>query len=154
LQPLLEVAAELRTRDERAHVEREDALALQPLGHLAVDDALGEALDDRGLADARLADEDGIVLRAALEHLDRAADLLVATDHGIALAVLGGHGQMDGVLLERLPRVRGVRIAPLLAAAQLPDRLLERAAHDPRLAERHTERAAVLTGGEREELAR
>ena len=28
LQPLLELAAELRARDQRAHVEREDALAL------------------------------------------------------------------------------------------------------------------------------
>jgi hypothetical protein len=44
-------------------------------GHVAVDDALGQALDDGGLADAGLADEDGVVLGAPAEHLDDAADL-------------------------------------------------------------------------------
>ena len=57
LQALLELAAELGAGDQRAHVEREDALALQAFGHFAVDDALREAFDDRGLADARLADQ-------------------------------------------------------------------------------------------------
>src|SRR5436305_2109677 len=55
LQTLLELAAVLRPRDERADVERPDALALQALGHVAGDDAAGEALRDRGLADAGLA---------------------------------------------------------------------------------------------------
>ena len=71
LQALLELAAEFRARDQRAHVEREDALVLQAFGHFAVDDALREAFDDGGLADAGLADEHGVVLRAALQHLDR-----------------------------------------------------------------------------------
>ena len=86
LQALFEFAAELGARDQRAHVEREDALALQALGHFAVDDALREAFDDGGLADARLADEHRVVLRAALQHLDRAADLIVAADDRIELA--------------------------------------------------------------------
>ena len=65
LQPLLELAAVLRAGDQRADVERDDALVLQTLGHVAAHDALGEALDDRGLADARLADQDRVVLGAA-----------------------------------------------------------------------------------------
>ena len=40
-------------------------LFFRPSGHVAVDDALGEALDDRGLAHARLADEHRVVLGAA-----------------------------------------------------------------------------------------
>jgi hypothetical protein len=47
-----------------AEVERDEPLVLQALGHVAVDDALGEALDDGGLADARLADEHRVVLGA------------------------------------------------------------------------------------------
>ena len=86
LEPLLELAAELRAGDQRAHVERQHALAAQALGHLVVDDALGQALDDRGLADAGFADQHRVVLGAALQHLDRAADLLVAADHRIELA--------------------------------------------------------------------
>ena len=73
--------------DHRAEVERHQLLALQRLRHVAVDDAQRQALDDGGLADAGLADQHGIVLGAAAQHLDGAADLLVAADHRIELAV-------------------------------------------------------------------
>src|SRR5690348_10818943 len=49
LQPLLELAAVLGARDQRAHVEGEDRPVLQPLGDIAADDPLREPLDDRGL---------------------------------------------------------------------------------------------------------
>jgi hypothetical protein len=55
------------------------------LGHVAHGDALRDALDDRRLADARVADEHGVVLGAAAEHLQRAADLLVAADDRVEL---------------------------------------------------------------------
>ena len=89
LQPVLELAAVLRAGDQRADVERDHAPVAQRLGHVAGDDALGEALDDRGLADAGLADQHGVVLGAAREHLDHAADLVVAADHRVELALLG-----------------------------------------------------------------
>ena len=65
LQAILELAAILRAGDERAHVEPDDALVLQPFGHVAADDALRQPLDDGGLADAGLADQHRVVLRAA-----------------------------------------------------------------------------------------
>ena len=98
LQPLLELAAVLRAREERADVERQDALVLQALGHVAGDDALREPLGDRRLADAGLADQDRVVLRAPREHLDHAADLVVAADHGIELPALRGLGEVAPVL--------------------------------------------------------
>ena len=64
LEPLLELAAELRPGDERAEVERHEALVLESFRHVAIDDALREPFDDGGLPDPRLADEDRIVLRA------------------------------------------------------------------------------------------
>ena len=85
LESLLELAPVLGAGDERAHVEREDRLVLQPLGHVAADDPLREPLDDRRLADARVADQHGVVLRLAREDLDHAADLAVAADHRIEL---------------------------------------------------------------------
>ena len=45
-------------------------------GTSAVDDHLRQALDDRGLADAGLAEQHGVVLRAAAEDLDDALDLV------------------------------------------------------------------------------
>ena len=65
LQALLELTAVLRARDERREVERVNLLPLQELGHLVRRDALREALDDCGLADTGLADQDRVVLRAA-----------------------------------------------------------------------------------------
>ena len=89
LQPLLELASVLRAREQRAHVERPHALALQALGHVARDDALREPLDDRRLPHTRLADQHRVVLRPPREHLDHAADLLVAADDRVELAALG-----------------------------------------------------------------
>ena len=86
LQPLLELAAVLGAGEQRRHVQRQHALVLQRLRHLAVDDALRQAFDDRGLAHAGLADQHRVVLGAPLQDLDRAADLVVAADHRVELA--------------------------------------------------------------------
>ena len=119
LQPLLELAAVLRAGEQRADVERPDALALQALGDVAGDDPLREALDDRGLADSGVADQHRVVLRAAREHLDHAADLLVAADDRVELALLGELGQVAAELLERLVRALRVLGRDALAAAHL-----------------------------------
>ena len=102
LQPVLELAAVLGAGDQRADVERDHAALAQRLGHVAGDDPLGEALDDRRLADARLADQHRVVLGAAGEHLDHAPDLLVAADHRVELALFGDLGQVAAEALERL----------------------------------------------------
>ena len=101
LEPLLELAAVLRAGDERADVEGQDALVGQRLGHVAGDDALREGLGDRGLADAGLADQRGIVLRLAPEDLDDPLDLLLAADDGVEGSGAGGIGQVDAELVER-----------------------------------------------------
>ena len=66
LEALLELAAVLRAGQHGREVEAVERLVTQALGHVALDDALGQPLDDGRLADAGLADEDGVVLRAAL----------------------------------------------------------------------------------------
>ena len=116
LEPFLELAAVLGAGDQGAHVEGDQAPVLQGLGHVAVDDALGQTLHDGGLAHARLADQHGVVLGAAAEDLDGAADLLVAADHRIELAVAGGGGQVAAVFLERLVGAFGVLVGHPLAA--------------------------------------
>ncbi len=125
LQPLLELAAEFGAGYQRAHVERHQLLVAQGLGHVAVHDAQGETLGDGGLADAGLADEDGIVLGAARQHLDGAADLLVAADHRIELAGTRGLGEVAGVFLERVVAVLCRGAVGVAALAQVGDRLVE-----------------------------
>ena len=119
LEPVLELAAVLGAGDQRADVERDHAAVAQRVGDVARDDALGEALDDGGLADAGLADQHGVVLRAPREHLDHAADLVVAPDHRVELALLGGLGEVAAVGLERLVLVLGVLVGHAVRAANL-----------------------------------
>ena len=121
LQPFLELTAVLRPGEQRADVERPDALALQSLGHVAGDDALREPFDDRRLADAGVADQHRVVLRPPREHLDHAPDLLVAADHRIELAALRQRGQVAAELLQRLVGALGILRADPLAAAHLLD---------------------------------
>ena len=100
LEPLLELAAVLRAGHERADVEGQDALVEQDVRHVAGHDAVGQALRDRGLADARLADQRGVVLRLAAEDLDDPLDLLLAADDRVELAGAGGLGQVDAELVD------------------------------------------------------
>ena len=107
LQPLLELAAIFRAGDQRAHVERHQLLVLQRLRHVAIDDAQRQAFGDGRLADAGLADQHGIVLGAARQHLDGAADLLVAADDRIELAGAGVGGEVARVFLQRVIALLG-----------------------------------------------
>ena len=102
LQALLELAAVLRARDQGRQVERVDLLVLQQLRHVGVGDALGEALDDGGLADAGLAHEHGVVLGAAREDLHDPLDLDLAADDRVELALGGELGQVAAELVEQL----------------------------------------------------
>ena len=154
LQPLLELAAVLRAGEQQRHVEHQDALVLERIGHLAGDDALRQALDDRRLADAGLADQHRVVLGPPLQHLDRAPDLVVAADHRVELAVPGALGQVHGVLLQRLALALGLGAVDLLAAAHRVDRRLERLAVGAELLQQRADRGLRLGGGEQEQLAR
>ena len=126
LQPLLELAAILGAGDQRAHVEGQQLLVLEALGHVALDDALGEALGDGGLADAGLADQHGVVLGAAGQHLDGAADLLVAADDRIELAFGGQRGQVARVALQRIVGLLGRGAVGRAALADVVDGRVER----------------------------
>ena len=120
-EPLLELALILRPGDQGAHVERIDDLRLEVLGHVAVDDPAGDALGDGRLADAGFAHEDRVVLRAAREDLQHAADLLVAADDRIELAAACLFVEVDGILAQRVELLRVGLRGYRAALAKLPD---------------------------------
>src|SRR5205814_4705573 len=120
---LLEFAAIFRAREERAYVQREHALVLQTFGNVTADDALGQTFDDRGLADAGLADEHRVVLRAPREHLDHAADLFIAPDDRIDLALASKLGQIATVFVERLVFALRILVGDALIAANVLERV-------------------------------
>jgi hypothetical protein len=106
-QTLLEIAAEFGAGDQRAHVQRHQFAVAQAFGHVAIDDAQRQAFGDGRLAYARLADQHRIVLGAAGQNLDGAADFLVAADHRIKLAVAGKFGEVAGIFLQRVIGILG-----------------------------------------------
>ena len=102
LQPFLEFTAILRACDQRAHVQRHELLVAQGFRHVAVDDAQSEAFGDCRFADAGFADQDGVVLGAARQDLHGAANLFVAADDGVDLALFRRFGQVAGEFLQRV----------------------------------------------------
>ena len=126
LEAVFEFAAIFRSGQHGAEIERDHALVLQHFGHVAGNDALGEAFDDGGLADAGLADEHRIIFRAAGENLDHAADFFVASDDRIELAAAGLLGQVAGVALERLILGFGILVGHFLRAADRGQRFQNR----------------------------
>mmetsp|Transcript_15893 Transcript_15893/g.60538 ORF Transcript_15893/g.60538 Transcript_15893/m.60538 type:complete len:275 (-) Transcript_15893:505-1329(-) len=99
---LLELAAVLCARDERAHVQGHHAPPLERLGDISADDPLRKPFRDGRLSDAGLAEEDGVVLRASTEDLDDSADFLVAPNDWIQLA--------RGRIFRQVPTVLGQRL--------------------------------------------
>ena len=153
LQALLEFASELGPGDQRTHIEREQSSPLKALGHFPVDDALGQTLDDGGLADAGFTDQHRVVLGAPLQYLDGAADLVVTPDHRVELPLLGPFGHVDGVFFQRLALVFGIRIIHLLASPQLVDGLFDEAPAGTGLTQQVTHAALVLERRQNEQLA-
>ena len=153
LEPLFKLAAEFRTGNQRAHVERQYALRLQTLRHLAVDDALCQALDDRRLADTGLADQHRVILRAPLQDLNRAPDLVVPADDRIELTLLGALREIDRVFVERLASVLGVWVVDLRAAANVVDCFFECTFDRAGGFERTADIAAILESRKNEQLA-
>ena len=100
LEPLLEVTAVAAARDQGAQVQRVELLVLERLGDLALDDRLGQALHDGGLADAGLPDQHRVVLRTAGQDLHDPLDFLLPPDDRVELALAGGLGQVATELVE------------------------------------------------------
>ncbi len=126
LEPLFELSPVLGPGHHGAEVERDDALALQALGHVALDDPVGQPLDDGGLAHARLTDQDRVVLGPPRQHLDHPPDLLVPADDRVELAVPGSLGEVAPVLGQRLIRLLGVGRRDPVVAPHLAQRRQER----------------------------
>ena len=152
LEALLEFATELRAGDHRAHVEGEETLVLEVLRHVTGDDLLRETLDDGGLADAGLADDDGVVLRAAVEDLHDALDLLVAADDRIELAVTRVLREVVAVLLERAVLALGGGRVDARAAADVLEGAVDALLVDVVLVENAGGIAVALLGDGDEEV--
>ncbi len=144
LQAVLELAPVLGAGDEGAQIQRQDALVLQRLGHVAGRDALGDALHDGGLADARLADQHRVVLGPSGQHLHRPPHLLVAADDRVQLSLSGHRRQVAGVFGQRLVAPLGLGVGHALGSTHLGQRLQQPIPGDAQLGQRPGGGAEVL----------
>src|SRR5688572_29701392 len=74
-EPLLELAAVFSSCQQGSHIKRKNLGIFQNLRHFATVNLPGEPLGDRRFADTWFTDEEGIVLLAAAEDLNRSLDL-------------------------------------------------------------------------------
>ena len=97
LETIFKFAAIFCAGEHRTEIETDETFVSQRFGHVARDDSLRQTFDDRRFADARLADQNRIVLRAARKNLDRPTNLVVASDHRIELSLACELGQIPRI---------------------------------------------------------
>ena len=102
LEALFKLTPELSPCDETANVKCNERLITQALWHITVDDALGQPLRDSGFTHTRLTNEYRVVFGAAANYMDKAANFLVAANHGVKFAVARSVGQVAPELLQAL----------------------------------------------------
>ncbi len=144
LEALLEVTAVAGAGHQRAQVQRVEVLVLERLGHVAAHDRLGQALDHGRLAHAGLADQHGVVLGAARQHLHHALHDELAAHDGVELALARGlrevaaelveHGRARGRALLG-PTAGGDRLLALIAGQELDHLLTHATQVRPQLAQ-------------------
>lgn len=120
-QPLFKFASVFGSGDHGAEIEGDDRFVSQTFGDIAGDDALSQAFDDGGFADAGFTDEDGVVFGAAAEDLDHAADFFVAPDDGVEFALTGTVGEVIAEFFEGLISGLGVLVGDFAAATDFFD---------------------------------
>ena len=82
-----------------------------------------ETFDDGGLADAGLADQHGIVFRAARQDLHHATNFFIAADDRVKLGTAREIGQVTSVFFKRRVGSLGILRGDALAATDACERL-------------------------------
>ena len=101
LQSFLEFPTKPGSRYHRPQVEGDNTTSLKEVGHVSLDDPLGQPFHDGRFSHPGLADEDGVVLCASTEDLNHPLDLLITPNDGIELVLCGQGRQVLAVLLQR-----------------------------------------------------
>ena len=99
---LFKLAAVLCPRHHAGEIKQQDTLVDKLLRHVARGDLFGKPLGDGRLANARLADEHGVIFRPPRQNAQRAGDLLFPSDDGVEPPLACHRGQIAREFQERL----------------------------------------------------
>ena len=119
LQAIFEFATILGSGDHGPQIHRDQSLVFEGLRDVATDDSARHALRNRRFSNARLADEDRIVLRAPGQHLHHAPDFFVAPNDRVDLSLSRQGSKVTAIFLQCLKFVFGVWVSHALITAQV-----------------------------------
>src|SRR5579863_7193789 len=97
---LLELATEHGTGNHATDIQRDDALAAQSCGNIALVDTTGKPFNNRGLADARLTNQDGVILLTTPQHRNHTAQFALATCRRVQFTLSRFSGKVAPKLVE------------------------------------------------------
>ena len=123
LQTLLEFAPEFRPRNQRAYIQRKHLAVFEGIGDVPPHDTDRQTFRDRRFADARFADQHGVVLRLTRKNADDVSYFLVPADHGIYLVLTRLFHEVGAVFVENVVSIFGVFAVDALIAAHGSHRL-------------------------------
>ena len=104
---LFELAAVLRSRNHPREIQGHKAFVRQGFRHFTAYNQLGKSLDNRCLADARLSDQAGVVLRSAAQNLHDTLHLNASSDHRIQFALARKFREVARILIQGRRRLCG-----------------------------------------------
>ena len=87
--------------NKRAHIKRQQRFIGKRLWHLTIDDPLCQPFGNCGLANTWLANQHGVVFGTTRQNLHGAANLGLAANHRVQLAIARGIGQIGGEFAQR-----------------------------------------------------
>ena len=100
LQPFFKFPAKFRPGNEGPHIQRENRLVLQAVGHILFHDSLGQPLRNGSFANARFPDENRVVLRFPGQNADDVSDFIIPPNDRVQLFASGLFHQVCAVFFQ------------------------------------------------------
>ena len=97
---LFKLTTVFRARDERSHVQGDNAFVEQHTADLLLHDAQGQTFSNRGFPDAGLSHQNGVVLLPAAQNLADALNFFGPADDGVEAAFLGHAREVPAKVVE------------------------------------------------------
>ena len=120
----------------------------QTLRHFSIHDTLGKPFNNGCLTHSGFTNQNRIVLRSTLQHLDGAANLIISANNRIKFAVKRPVRQVNCVLIQCLSRIFRIRIIDLVSAPDLVNHTGKSILLDSIFTKQATEIRLVFQGGE------
>ncbi len=129
--PILKLATVFGAGYQGPQIQGNHLFVAQGIRHVAIDDALGQALDDGGFAHPRFTDQHRVIFGPPGENLNHSPNLIIAANHRVELALTGHIGKIKGVFFQGLIFALRIGVGNPLAAPHRHQSLQKNLAINP-----------------------